>query len=104
MLPVDEEKGTIDPTILTSNDGSRVNQVGLSRKHILEAVDRSVGRFRAFIDVLQIHRMDRDVPQKETMKALNGVSKRGKVRYIGASSVNVSTETKTLIHGYDQAN
>ncbi|KAI8212539.1 Aryl-alcohol dehydrogenase [Colletotrichum sp. SAR 10_76] len=84
---VDDERGPIDPANLTSNDGPRVNQVGLSRKHILDAVDRSVERLGTYIDVLQIHRMDRDVPPEEIMKALNDVVESGKVRYIGASSM-----------------
>ncbi|KAF5632935.1 alcohol dehydrogenase [Fusarium sp. NRRL 25303] len=84
---VDEEKGPIDPVTLTSNNGPRVNRVGLSRKHILDAVDQSVERLGTYIDVLQIHRMDRDVPPKEIMKALNDVIESGKVRYIGASSM-----------------
>ncbi|KAF4924807.1 Versiconal hemiacetal acetate reductase [Colletotrichum viniferum] len=83
---VDDARGPIDPANLTSNDGPRVNQVGLSRKHILDAVDRSVERLGTYIDVLQIHRMDRDVPPEEIMKALNDVVESGKVRYIGASS------------------
>lgn len=86
---VDEDRGPIDPARLTSNDGPRVNQVGLSRKHILDAVDRSVERLGTYIDVLQIHRMDRDVSPEEIMKALNDVVESGKVRYIGASSVSV---------------
>ncbi|KAH6612158.1 NADP-dependent oxidoreductase domain-containing protein [Boeremia exigua] len=84
---VDEGKGAIDPATLTSNDGPRVNQVGLSRKHILEAVDHSIERLGTYIDVLQIHRMDRDVPPEEIMKALHDVIESGKVRYIGASSM-----------------
>ncbi|KAJ0283357.1 hypothetical protein COL940_004706 [Colletotrichum noveboracense] len=84
---VDDARGPIDPANLTSNDGPRVNQVGLSRKHILDAVDRSVERLGTYIDVLQIHRMDRDVPPEEIMKALNDVVESGKVRYIGASSM-----------------
>ncbi|KAK1538859.1 uncharacterized protein CCOS01_00173 [Colletotrichum costaricense] len=84
---VDENKGPIDPANLTSNEGPRVNQVGLSRKHIFEAVERSVERLGTYIDVLQIHRMDRDVPPEEIMKALHDVIESGKVRYIGASSM-----------------
>ncbi|KAF3799331.1 Versiconal hemiacetal acetate reductase [Colletotrichum gloeosporioides] len=84
---VDDARGPIDPATLTSNDGPRVNQVGLSRKHILDAVDRSVERLGTHIDVLQIHRMDRDVSPEEIMKALNDVVESGKVRYIGASSM-----------------
>ncbi|RGP63757.1 alcohol dehydrogenase [Fusarium sporotrichioides] len=84
---VDDTKGPIDPAILTSNDGPRVNMVGLSRKHILDSVERSTERLGTYIDVLQIHRMDRDVPAEEIMKALNDVVESGKVRYIGASSM-----------------
>lgn len=70
-----------------TNDGEMVNEVGLSRKHILDAVDASVKRLGTYIDVLQIHRLDRDTPREEIMKALNDVVESGKVRYIGASSV-----------------
>jgi len=44
-------------------------------------------RLGTYIDVLQIHRMDRDVTPEEIMKALNDVVESGKVRYLGASSV-----------------
>jgi aryl-alcohol dehydrogenase-like predicted oxidoreductase len=70
------------------NDRELVNQVGLSRKHILDAVDQSVARLGTYIDVLQIHRLDRGTPREEIMRALNDVVESGKVRYIGASSVN----------------
>ena len=69
------------------NDGDMLNQVGLSRKHIIDAVDKSVARLGTYIDVLQIHRLDRSVPHEEIMKALNDVVESGKVRYIGASSM-----------------
>jgi aryl-alcohol dehydrogenase-like predicted oxidoreductase len=71
----------------TINDGQLVNRVGLSRKHIFDAVQASVKRLGTYIDVLQIHRLDRDVPREEIMKALNDVVEKGWVRYIGASSV-----------------
>lgn len=69
------------------NDGDMLNQVGLSRKHILDAVDKSVARLGTYIDVLQIHRLDRSTPREEIMRALNDVVESGKVRYIGASSM-----------------
>ena len=72
------------------NDGDMVNQVGLSRKHIFDAVENSVKRLGTYIDVLQIHRLDRDTPREEIMKALNDIVDSGKVRYIGASSVRRS--------------
>jgi versiconal hemiacetal acetate reductase len=64
-----------------------VNRVGLSRKHILDAVDASISRLGTYIDVLQIHRLDRDCSQEEIMHALNDVVLSGKVRYLGASSM-----------------
>ncbi|KAL9095748.1 MAG: hypothetical protein Q9165_002180 [Trypethelium subeluteriae] len=72
---------------VSTNDNDWVNQVGLSRKHIMDAVDNSVRRLGTYIDVLQIHRLDRSTPREEIMKALNDVVESGKVRYIGASSM-----------------
>lgn len=74
---------------VSTNDGHMVNQVGLSRKHIFDAVDASVERLGTYIDVLQIHRLDQVTPKEEIMKALNDVVESGKVRYIGASSVSI---------------
>ena len=63
------------------------NRVGLSRKHILAAVAESVKRLGTYIDVLQIHRLDRDVNLVEVMRALNDVVDSGQVRYLGASTM-----------------
>lgn len=75
---------------VSKNDNKWVNRVGLSRKHILDAVDASVERLGTYIDVLQIHRLDRDTPREEIMRALNDVVESGKARYIGASSVRIN--------------
>ncbi|KAJ5107984.1 Aldo/keto reductase [Penicillium angulare] len=77
------------------NDGPYVNRAGLSRKHILDAVDASVERLGTYIDVLQIHRLDRETPREEIMKALNDVVESGKVRYLGASTM-AAWEFQTL--------
>ncbi|KAK2050033.1 Aldo/keto reductase [Colletotrichum somersetense] len=70
------------------NDGPLVNQMGLSRKHIFYAVDRCLERLGTdYIDVLQLHRLDRETPPEEIMRALHEVVQSGKVRYIGASSM-----------------
>ena len=69
------------------NDGRFVNRVGLSRKHIFDAVQASMRRLGTYVDVLQIQRPDPDVPHEEFMRALNDVVEKGWVRYIGASSV-----------------
>ncbi|KAI9683946.1 MAG: hypothetical protein M1829_004281 [Trizodia sp. TS-e1964] len=70
-----------------SASGNTVNRTGLSRKHILDAVEDSVARLGTYIDVLQIHRLDQETPKEEIMRALNDVVDSGKVRYIGASSM-----------------
>ncbi|KAI9791337.1 MAG: hypothetical protein M1835_000426 [Candelina submexicana] len=80
---------------VSTNDGDFTNRMGLSRKHIFDAVDASVKRLGTYIDVLQIHRLDRETPREEIMKALNDVVESGKVRYIGASSM-AAWEFQTL--------
>jgi aryl-alcohol dehydrogenase-like predicted oxidoreductase len=65
-----------------------INQGGLSRQAIFNAVDASLKRLQTdYIDLLQIHRFDATVPVEETMEALHDLVKSGKVRYIGASSM-----------------
>ena len=65
-----------------------VNQGGLSRTAIFNAVDASLKRLQTnYIDLLQIHRYDATVPVEETMKALHDLVQSGKVRYLGASSM-----------------
>lgn len=61
---------------------------GLSRKAILEQVDASLARLGTdYVDLMQIHRFDPEVPVEETMEALHDVVQAGKARYIGASSM-----------------
>lgn len=84
-FPVNEDGH--EPLIGAKNDGPLVNRAGLSRKHILDAVAASVRRLGTYIDVLQIHRLDRETPKEEIMRALNYVIEQGSVRYIGASSM-----------------
>src|SRR5256885_3313266 len=64
------------------------NGGGLSRKHILSAIDASLRRLGLdYVDLYQIHRWDDRTPIEETMEALHDVVKAGKARYIGASSM-----------------
>ncbi len=64
------------------------NDRGLSRKHILDAIDASLRRLQTdYVDLYQIHRWDYETPIEETMEALHDVVKAGKARYIGASSM-----------------
>ncbi|EIW74499.1 Aldo keto reductase [Coniophora puteana RWD-64-598 SS2] len=65
-----------------------VNQSGLSRSAIFNAVNASLARLETpYVDLLQIHRFDSSVEPEETMKALHDLVESGKVRYIGASSM-----------------
>lgn len=68
--------------------GKGPNGGGLSRKHIMEAIDNSLRRLGTdYVDLYQIHRWDYETPIEETMEALHDVVKAGKARYIGASSM-----------------
>jgi len=68
--------------------GDGPNDRGLSRKHILDAIDASLRRLGMdYVDLYQIHRFDYDTPIEETLEALNDVVRAGKARYIGASSM-----------------
>ena len=68
--------------------GPGKNDQGLSRKHIMSAIDASLKRLGTdYVDLYQIHRWDYETPIEETMEALHDIVKAGKARYIGASSM-----------------
>jgi aryl-alcohol dehydrogenase-like predicted oxidoreductase len=67
--------------------GPGYNDVGASRKHILDSVDASLKRLKTdYIDLYQIHGTDPITPIEETLKALDTLVNQGKVRYIGCSN------------------
>jgi aryl-alcohol dehydrogenase-like predicted oxidoreductase len=67
--------------------GPGPNDVGLSRKHILDAVVASLRRLQIdYIDLYQAHSDDREVPLDETLEAFDSLVQRGLVRYTGASN------------------
>lgn len=67
--------------------GSGSNEVGLSRKHILDAVEASLRRLQIeYIDLYQAHSDDQEVPLEETLEAFDNLVQRGLVRYVGASN------------------
>ncbi|HVO47701.1 MAG TPA: aldo/keto reductase [Steroidobacteraceae bacterium] len=64
------------------------NDKGLSRKHILTSIDRSLKRMGTdYVDLYVIHAFDADTPIEETMEALDDTVRAGKVRYLGASTM-----------------
>jgi aryl-alcohol dehydrogenase-like predicted oxidoreductase len=68
--------------------GPGPNDRGLSRKHILSAVDDSLRRLGTdYVDLYQIHRWDDETAINETMEVLHDLVRAGKVRYLGASSM-----------------
>ncbi len=67
--------------------GDGPNDAGVSRYHIMQACEDSLRRLNTdHIDLYQIHRPDMDVPQDETLRALDDLVRQGKVRYIGTST------------------
>ncbi len=65
------------------------NDLGLSRKHILESIDGSLSRLQTdYVDLYQAHRYDVETPLEETMQAFADVVRQGKALYIGVSEWN----------------
>ena len=85
--------------------GDGPDQRGLSRKHILTAIDESLRRLGTdYVDLYQIHRFDSETPIEETLEALHDVVRAGKARYLGASSMAAWQFAKMLftadVHGW----
>lgn len=77
--------------------GKGPNDRGLSRKHIMQAIDASLKRLGTdYVDLYQIHRFDYETPMEETIDALNEVVRAGKALYIGASSMHAWQFMKML--------
>ncbi len=84
--------------------GPGPNDVGLSRLHIMNAVDASLRRLQTdYIDLYQVHSPDPDTPQEETLDALNDLVRSGKVRYIGCSNYT-ATQLMTSLWISDKHN
>ncbi|MET0378711.1 MAG: aldo/keto reductase [Spongiibacteraceae bacterium] len=107
FLPRDQ--AVIATKVFFPVEGSPTNPTpnisGLSRKHIMAAIDASLKRLGTdYHDLYQIHRFDRNTPIEETMEALHDVVKSGKARYIGASTMHayqfVEMQYVAKMHGW----
>lgn len=77
--------------------GDGPNDIGLSRKHILQQADESLKRLKMeYIDLYQIHGFDSATPLQETLEALHSLVVSGKVRYIGCSNLAAWQIMKSL--------
>ena len=77
--------------------GDLPNDAGLSRRHIMDAVEASLKRLNTdFIDLYQTHSMDNQTPIEETMRALDDLVRQGKVRYLGCSNYSAWRLCKAL--------
>ena len=77
--------------------GETPNERGLSRKHIMHAIDASLKRLGTdYVDLYQIHRFDKSTPIEETLDALDAVVHAGKALHIGASSMDAWRFAKML--------
>ena len=74
-------------TKVRGRSGPGPNDVGLSRKHIMDSCDASLRRLGTdYIDLYQVHSFDGRTPLEETLRALDDLVRSGKVRYLGASN------------------
>jgi aryl-alcohol dehydrogenase-like predicted oxidoreductase len=85
--------------------GPGPNDAGLSRRHMMEAVEASLTRLQTdYLDVYQAHWDDRDTPLDEALRGFDDLVRQGKVRYIGASNHVAWRLTRALWesdrHGY----
>lgn len=90
-------KEVVVATKVRGRMGPGVNEVGLSRAHIMQAVEESLTRLGTdYIDLYQIHGFDPLTPLEETMRALDDLLQSGKVRYIGCSNLAAWQLMKSL--------
>jgi aryl-alcohol dehydrogenase-like predicted oxidoreductase len=104
-----QERGNRDSMVIATKVrgamGEGPNDQGLSRRHIMDAVEASLSRLQTdYIDLYQAHSDDQETPLDETLAAFDDLVRQGKVRYIGASNYSAWRLTRALWesdrHGY----
>jgi aryl-alcohol dehydrogenase-like predicted oxidoreductase len=84
-------------TKVRGRTGPGVNQIGLSRGHILDGIDASLRRLGLdHVDLYQIHGFDPSTPIEETVRALDAVVRSGKARYVGFSNLSAWLAMKAI--------
>ena len=77
--------------------GPSVNERGLSRKHLFDAIDLSLRRLKTDnVDIYQLHRADHTTPIEESLEAMHDIVKSGKARYVGVSNMAAWQLMRTL--------
>ena len=94
-------RGTRDQVVLSTKVFNRMgpapNDAGLSRRHLLRAVEDSLRRLQTdWLDLYVTHEVDPDTPLDETLRALDDLVHQGKVRYVGASNIEAWRLAKSL--------
>ena len=80
-----------------AGEGVGHNDMGLSRKHIMQALEGSLGRLRTdYIDLYYAHMPDYSTPLEETLRAMDDLVRQGKVRYLGCSNFRAFQLCKAL--------
>jgi len=87
--------------------GKGPNDIGLSRRHVIDACEASLRRLGTdWIDLYQLHMWDGLTPIEETLSALSDLVRQGKVRYVGASNFVgwqlMSAEMAAAMHGFER--
>jgi aryl-alcohol dehydrogenase-like predicted oxidoreductase len=83
----DKRNSVVLATKVANRTGPDVNDVGLSRKHIMQAIHESLRRLKTdYIDLYYAHLPDYDTPLEETLRAMDDLVHEGKVRYIACSN------------------
>jgi aryl-alcohol dehydrogenase-like predicted oxidoreductase len=86
-------------TKVRGRTGPGINEVGLSRGHILAGIDTSLRRLGLdYVDLYQIHGFDPATPIEETVRALDDVVRAGKARYVGFSNLPAWVASKALTY------
>ena len=84
-------RGLRERIVLATKARARVgpgpNDAGLSRKHLLDAIDASLRRLQTdYVDLYQVHSFDPETPLDETLRALDEIVRSGRARYLGCSN------------------